>query len=172
MWESFDRRSEFEGQAQTIHQIKRSKYQCALRVEYNVNPYMFHSTFPTFAEVIEAEAVRLLVDQSQQSVAKQKELRWVYPTLKDRGLHTLSVIFASLCDSAQTASAFESCCRNVVTDYNQNHAFLDSAATDAILERVSRWEIDKENKYLPTRLLPEECRVAIKVPAKMTRQQQ
>jgi hypothetical protein len=61
---------------------------------------MFHSTFPAFAQMIEAETVGVLVDERQQAVAQQQELSWVYPTLEDRGLHALSVIFASLSHSA------------------------------------------------------------------------
>lgn len=82
---------------------------------------MFHSTLPPFAQVIDSEAVRLLIDEGEQSITQKNKLSWVDPTLKDRSLNTLSIVFASLGHSAQTASAFESCRGHVVTDYNQDH---------------------------------------------------
>ena len=95
---------------------KMSNNERSFDVVAGVGPMVLHLVLPIRAEVIEAQAVGLRIDDVKQAAFEHHELRRVNLALENRILHALAIIETGLGSAAQAGLANRGCGGNIVSD--------------------------------------------------------
>jgi hypothetical protein len=139
-----------------------------VQIDARFGANVFDAVFPVVAEVVVAEAIHFGVDDLVQDVLQFLQLSRVNKTLKDRVLHTLTVVLAFLRDLTQARLPGFGFGFYVVGDEDEH---LNSLSCHC--ESGGYWEIASSQRttaLLAMTLVPKEWRVGVEVAAQVTRQ--
>lgn len=82
--------------------VRSSYNQCSFQVQTGFGSHMFHSFAPFLAQIVVTQTVFFFVNELFQFDTYRLEPRRINDALKNRVLHTLTVILAGFCYLAQT----------------------------------------------------------------------